>query len=108
MGLLPQVVRDRRRIDARNLPPGNFVAVAMELTMVAATEWDGELVADFAAERPALRESQVMSIAGLPATDQAGLLGDKPQVVAIADAARLGEGKYRLVDAARSCGLWAR
>jgi hypothetical protein len=36
------------------------------------------------------------------------LLGDEPQVVTIADAPRLGEGKHCLVDAARSSGLSAR
>jgi hypothetical protein len=62
-------VRDRRRIDARSLPPSDFVAVAMKLTMVSATERNSEFIADFTAKSPALRESQVMRIAGLPATD---------------------------------------
>jgi hypothetical protein len=42
--------------------------------MVAAAEWDGEFVADLAAERPALREAQMVSITRLPAADQARLL----------------------------------
>ena len=75
--------------------------------MVSAAERDGELIADFTTERPALREPQVVRIAGLPSADQAGLLGNETQVVPIADAARLGEGKHGLVDAARAFGSWA-
>jgi hypothetical protein len=38
------------------------------------------------------------AIAGLPGTDQAWLFGDKPKVVLIAMAARLGKGQHALVD----------
>jgi hypothetical protein len=34
----------------------------MHRTMMPATEWDRELIADFAAERARLRESEVMGI----------------------------------------------
>jgi hypothetical protein len=103
---LPQVVRNWTGIDACCVPPSHFVAAAVNLAVVSAAERDGELIADFTAERTALRESQVVSIARLPAADQARLLGDEPHVLAIADAPRLGEGKHGLVDGARSFGPW--
>ncbi len=53
--------------------------------MVAAAERHGELVADFAAEGARLGEAQMMSIARLAAADQAGLLSDVPDVVAVTD-----------------------
>ena len=36
--------------------------------------------------------------AGLPGTDQAGLLGNKPEMGLVAVAAQLGEGQHALVD----------
>ena len=44
--------------------------------MMAAAQRHGELVADLAAERPALREAQVVGVGRLPAADQARLLGN--------------------------------
>jgi hypothetical protein len=38
-------------------PPRGFIAMAMDFAMVTTAERDGELVADLAAERPALREA---------------------------------------------------
>ncbi len=57
--------------------------------MVSATQRHGELVADLAAERPALREAQVMGIAGLATANQARLLGHISDVIAVANPARL-------------------
>jgi hypothetical protein len=100
MRLSPQIVRDWFGIDTRSFP--GFVAVAMDFAMVPAAERDGELIADLTAERAALCESQVMGVAGLAAADQTRLPGDEPDVVAIADAARLRESKHGLVDGAGS------
>jgi hypothetical protein len=72
--------------------------MAMELAMVATAERDSELVADLAAQRPALGKAQMMGIAGLPATNQAGLLGDMPEVLAIANPPDHGQGKGGFVD----------
>ena len=66
--------------------------------MVATAERNSELVADLAAQRPALGKAQVMGIAGLPATNQAGLLGDMPEVAAIANPPDHGQGKGGFVD----------
>ncbi len=61
----------------------------MQLTMMAATEGHRKLIADLAAESPILRKAQVMSVAWLTSADQAGLLGNKPHMLAIANATRL-------------------
>jgi hypothetical protein len=72
--------------------------MAMDFAMMAAAERDGELVADFAAECPALGKVQVVGVAGLAAADQAGLLRDEPEVIAVADAPWLWEGEGGFVD----------
>ena len=74
--------------------------------MVAAAQRDGELVTRLAAKRPRLRNAQVMGIGGLAAADQARLVGDKSQMVLIADAPRLGECEGAFVDTVDriSCG----
>src|SRR5579862_7567210 len=91
-----------RRINPGLAPPRGLVAVAMDITMVAAAERDGELVADLAAERAALREAQMVSIAWLPTADQTGLVSDKPHMLAVADPARFRQRQHALFDAARS------
>ena len=53
----------------------------MHRTMMPATEWDRELIADFAAERARLRESEVMGIRGLAAAHETRLLGDITQML---------------------------
>jgi hypothetical protein len=61
----------------------------MGLAMVSSTQRHGELVADLAAKRPILCEPQVLSIAGLSATDQARLLGHVFDMIPVANSARL-------------------
>ena len=78
-----------------------FVAVTMQLAMVSAAQWDRELVADFAAERVRLRKAQMVSVAWLTSTDQAGLLGDKAHMLAIANTPRLGMHQDGFVDRLR-------
>ena len=46
----PKDARRRARIDTGTLPPRGFIAAAMDLAMMAPTEWDGELIADLAPE----------------------------------------------------------
>ena len=83
--------------------------MTMKLAMMTATERDSELVADFAAERPALGKAQVMGVAGFAAADQTGLLRHKAHMVAIADAPRLGMGENGLIDAVGTRSrLWLR
>ena len=94
----PQLASLDHRINSYLQPPHWFVAAVMNLAMVTAAQWHGEFIAHFAAERWALRKAHVVGIRWLPATDQARLLGDEPDVIAIADPSRLREGKHALID----------
>ncbi len=66
--------------------------------MVSAAQWNGELIADLAAERPALGEAQMMGIAGLAAANQARLLGHISDVITITNPARLRQRQRCFVD----------
>jgi hypothetical protein len=99
--LLPQRPRDLPRIDANFLPPSLFVAGTMNRTVVDSAKRYREFVTNFAAERSALAKAQVVSIAGLPAADQARLPGDISEVVAVPNPARHRERQRALVDAFR-------
>ena len=72
--------------------------MTMKLAVMTTTERHGELVADLAAERPALGKAQVMGVGGFTAADQTSLLRHKAHMVAIADAPRLGMGENGLID----------
>ena|ERR1700733_1413574 len=96
--LKPQFTGGVGRINPRSLPPRSFIAATVNLAMVPATQRHGELIADLAAQRTALRKAQVVGVAGLTATDQAGLLSDEADMIAIADAPRFGVSKDRFVD----------
>ena len=101
MGLQPQCSGDRGWLDASLNPPSFFISVAMNVAVMTAAERDGELVADLAAEGAALCEAQVVGVAGLAPADQARLLGDMPDVIAVADPARFRERQFALVDTLR-------
>ena len=45
----------------------------MQLSMMATAEGNGELVADLKTDGSGLGKTQVMRVAGLPATDETGL-----------------------------------
>ena len=66
--------------------------------MVAAAQRNGELIADLAAKGAVLGKAQVMGITGRAVADQARLLGHEPNVLLVANAARLGMGQMALVD----------
>ena len=70
----------------------------MNFAMVTAAQRYREFIAYFAAKRRALREAHVMGVRWLPAADQARLLGNETDVIAVADPPRLREGKHALVD----------
>jgi len=42
--------RANKYIDVERLPPGNFVAGLMKLSMMPTAEWNGEFIADFDAQ----------------------------------------------------------
>jgi hypothetical protein len=101
MALQPQCARRRQRIDSDPGPPGRLIATVMEFAMMPAAQRNGELVADLAAERPALSEAQMMGVRRASPTDQTWLFSNIPDVVSVADAAWLGESKSTFVDRAR-------
>src|SRR5262249_28627258 len=73
----------------------------MRRAVMSATEWDRKLIADLAAERARLRESEVVGIRGLAAAHETRLLGDIAQVLAVAIATRDSDREDALVDAVR-------
>jgi hypothetical protein len=52
MAFQPQGTRGNGRIDAHLFPPCRFIATAVDFAMMATTQGDRELIADFAAKRP--------------------------------------------------------
>jgi len=62
MAFEPQRASRHRRVYASLPPPCGFIATAMDLAMVSSTQWDDELIADLASERPVLSEAQMMGI----------------------------------------------
>jgi hypothetical protein len=78
----------------------------MHRTVMPATEWDRELIADLAAERSGLDETQVMGIRGLAAAHETRLLGDVTQMLPIAIPTRRRDREDALVDALRLVGAF--
>lgn len=54
MAVQPERAGNRCRINPELFSPGRFIAVAMHFEMMAAAEWNGELVTDLTTERAAL------------------------------------------------------
>src|SRR5437868_2084360 len=98
MRLKPQRPRGTSRIEAELLPPRGFIAVTMQLAMMSTAQRDGELVTDPAAQCSVLRKTQMMGLARLTSADQAGLPSDKPHMLPVANAPRLGMRQDGLLD----------
>src|SRR6516162_5151775 len=73
----------------------------MHRTMVAATEWDRELIAALAAECAGLGKSEVVGVRGLADAQETRLLGDVAKVLPVAIATRGSDRENALVDALR-------
>src|SRR5215831_4497852 len=71
----------------------------MQRTMMSATEWDRELIADLAAERAGLGESEVVGVRRLAAAHETRLLGDIAKVLPVAIAPRRSDCQHALIDA---------
>ena len=65
----------------------------MDLTVVTSTQRHGEFIAHLARKRAGLREAQMMGIAGPAAANQTRLFGNEPDMVLVANPARLGMGQ---------------
>jgi hypothetical protein len=89
--VLPKLLGSGDRINFELFPPCRFVSPAMKDKMVRTAERDRKLVADPAAQRSRLRESQVMSVRWPPSAQQARLRGYELEVRAIAVAARFAQ-----------------
>jgi hypothetical protein len=76
---------------------------------MGAAERHGPFVADLAAQRPRLGESEVMRLAWQPRADEAGERGDVPTMSLVTDPLRKGERQLRFVDRVRPVGFaWRR
>jgi hypothetical protein len=60
--LFPEPAGNLDRVKAGLSPPRPLVAGAMHRTMMPATEWDRELVADLAAKCAGLRETEMVGV----------------------------------------------
>jgi hypothetical protein len=69
--------------------------------MMSSAQRDGELIADFAPLSLGLGKAEVVGVRGLPAADQTGAVGDRPDVLPVANPARLRQGQQALVDRPR-------
>jgi hypothetical protein len=101
MRLQPKCAGEPNGIDTGLLPPCGFIVAAMDLTVVATAQWDGELIAHLAPERPKLRKPKMVSVRRLASADHARLPGDESNVVLVPNASWLGYCEQALVDAAR-------
>jgi hypothetical protein len=81
------------------MPPGDFIATMMNFAVVSATQWDGELIADLAPECPALGKSEVVGIRGSTTANQTRVLGDRFDVIPVANPAWLRQCQHALIDA---------
>jgi hypothetical protein len=72
--------------------------VAVDLAMVTPTQWDDELIADLAPQRPALGKPQMMRIRRAATANQAGLLGHVADVLAVPNPAWFPQGQRSLVN----------
>ena len=75
IGLQPQRASSGGRIDTSFFPPRGFIATAMDLAMMAATQRNDKFVAHLAPERTVLREPKVMRVRRLAPANQTRLLG---------------------------------
>jgi hypothetical protein len=96
----PKFAGDLDRVDASLLPPCSLVACAMNRAVMDSAEGHREFIAGLTAERPWLQVSKMMRVRWLTAANEAGLSGDKAQVLPIAIAPRRANREYTLVDAA--------
>ena len=103
MRLDPQCTGRNDRIESGIPPPRRFVTTAMHLAMMPSTQGNGELIADLAAERPALGKAQMVGIRWLATANQTRLFGHISDVIAVPDPARLWQRQHTFVD-----HLWSR
>ena len=105
MGFEPEQARRAKRINPLTAPPCGFIAAPMQFPVVTAAQRNSELVAYFAGQSAALRESEVMRVRRPSTTDEARFLDNGPDVVSIANPTWLGQRERTLVDSLRMSAL---
>jgi hypothetical protein len=105
MGFAPIHARHAQSINPLTFPPCDFIAAPMELPVVTAAQWNSELVAYFAGQSAALRESEMMRVRRLSTTDEARFLDNGPDMVSIANPTWLGQRERTLVASMRMSAL---
>ena len=100
MGFKPERAGCREWIYSDIPPPRSFITAAMDLTVMPATYRHRKFVTHLATERSRLREPEMVRIRRPAAANQARLFDDVPDMVAVPNTARFGEGKDALI------GLW--
>jgi hypothetical protein len=86
--LFPKSLRGWQRVDADLLPPDALVSATMKLAVMIPAQWNSVFIAHLSSHSSGLGELEMMRIGRLPAAGQAGLGGNKFQVLAIAPAQR--------------------
>jgi hypothetical protein len=79
----PEVACRFEGLKAVSQPPIAFLAGAVQFTVMCSAKRDREFVADLLTEPALLRKAQMVRVAGLAAADEAGLPGDKAQVLLV-------------------------
>ena len=67
---------DGQRIDVHPDPPGGLIAIAVQVAVVQATDWNGVFVADLAAEGARLGEAKVVQSQHATNRGEASLMAD--------------------------------
>jgi hypothetical protein len=90
LGVLPQPVGHRQRINFDTPPPCSLCTMPVQLAVMDPAQRDSELFADLAAERPRLGKKQMMSVRGRAPANQTRLGGYVSAVVLVAQANGFG------------------
>ena len=102
MGFEPEGSGCLGGIDPHLSPPCCFIAAAVNFSMVPTTERHRELVAYLAAKCAALSKTQMMRVRRNSTADQAGLLRNKSDMLAVANPAWLRQHQRCLIHCLRS------
>jgi hypothetical protein len=98
MGFKPECASSQKWLCSSVLPPQSFIAAAMDLAMVRATERHRKLVTHLATERTKLREPQMMRIRRPATANKTGLFDHVPDMVPITNTARFRERENAFID----------
>jgi len=83
--MLPEPMSGPQWIDVDARPPSDLVTAAMNLIMMHAAKRDGELIAHPAAEGAGLSKAEMVGLAGMTSTDEAGLRHHEFEMTLVAD-----------------------